>query len=257
MPGTVLGLLLLLAAAAPGFVYTGQVERRVTRRPRSDFRELAETVLVGSATTIMALLLVLALGLTLGLVTDENWAAFVRDPSLYLATRPQDAAGVLLLGLTVLLLSAAFSWVLANFQYAMRPRLVNQNASALHVALSEDPRRLDAYCTVELDDGRRLMGYVGPVSLQGDGPEHQQIVLRGSNKIGASEKRGLYHQARLDPSRAMLQADYAVLRGDSWRLLYINYVPRSRRPARSRLAAGIRRVRTSRSRLDLGSGGDN
>jgi hypothetical protein len=114
IPGNWIGLLLLLAALAPGYVFTRVAERRFPRPERSQLWELAELLVIGAAcTTIAGLVFVGINEVAHGVVIDAS--TWTRDGNAYLRSRPDLVARSIALVLLVACgVAAASAWV-ANY----------------------------------------------------------------------------------------------------------------------------------------------
>jgi hypothetical protein len=91
LPGNLLGIVLLLAAVAPGYVYVRVAERYQSRPERSALVETVELVAIGAACTTVAALLAVGLeGLVDSIVIDiSTWAS---KGNAYLRARPESVA---------------------------------------------------------------------------------------------------------------------------------------------------------------------
>jgi hypothetical protein len=114
IPGNWIGLLLLLAALAPGYVFTRVAERRFPRPARSQLLETAELLVIGAACTTVAALIFFGINEVVhGVVIDTaTWTKVGND---YLGDHPHLLAQSIGLILIVACgIAAAVAW-LANY----------------------------------------------------------------------------------------------------------------------------------------------
>lgn len=87
VPSTVVGLVLFVAALAPGYFFLRVAERFETRASRSPFLEAVELIVIGSLATTFAALLALLMG-TLFESFFLDVRAWAREGNSYLRTEP-------------------------------------------------------------------------------------------------------------------------------------------------------------------------
>lgn len=224
MPTTIVAVLVLLTAVAPGLAFVGVTERRTPLKSRSQTREVAELVVVGAASTTFvaaALLSVHFLATSLGLwrpLSRAGVTSFVNQPALRLMTHPEDA----LLAAAVLTVVLSGSWFVARAAalvfYRDRKARIDPNSTVWYKVLGREGN--DVYATVQLKDGRRIKGYVGPFDTGLDG-EAKDLSLR-------SDPDGQY--LRMSPSAnepyTQLPNRSIVINGSEIATIVVKYLPR-------------------------------
>lgn len=205
-PETIVGIVVLLAAIAPGFVFIRVVERREPRVERSPLLEAAELALVGGTTTATATLFLLAS--TRG-DPSVDFRRFLLSPRLYVANRP---ATVVLLVLGILVLSYLLAWLLGLVLVRGRPANIHPNLSVWRAAIHDSVQSSGgALAAVELDDGRVVSGIVFAYTIDPD-VEGRELALR----------RPLFARTSGVAKPTPVDADYIVIPGDKIRYLAIS-----------------------------------
>lgn len=171
MPTTLLGLAVLFGALSPGFIYLRRVEKYELRPSRSASLEAAEILVTGGAATILAGLLLTPLTLFL----ERN---FVRDwiemGSSYFTHKPFVVVGWSLC-LMVLSHVLAYGWarvVTGSSDPDLFP------GSSAWTRVLRPGKEIDTYCSVKLDDGRVLTGYVAGFDLQASESGARDLALQ-------------------------------------------------------------------------------
>src|SRR5437588_3070987 len=91
IPGTFLGVAILLGVIAPGYAYLRVAERRGVRPGRSPVLELAELAVSGTIATVASVVVVLFIGSILDNVFVDL-AVWARSGSTYVANNATSAA---------------------------------------------------------------------------------------------------------------------------------------------------------------------
>ncbi|MDQ1027115.1 hypothetical protein QF035_004697 [Streptomyces umbrinus] len=174
MPSTLVGLLAVLLAATPGYLYLFGYERRTPREALSPGREVAEMVAAGASSTLAAALGVFALAevwsalLTLEQLTAGR-RALVEHPWAALAT------GALVLGISAALCAGLGHVLGGRTAYATGNRA--RPGTVWHGVLTspcygrdEHGARVETrrFVAVHLQDGLRVEGYFERVSRDTD-----------------------------------------------------------------------------------------
>lgn len=195
LPGDPAGLVLLLAALAPGYVYVRAAERYRSRPERSVLLELAEILVIGAAcTTMSAVLVVVSATLFDGVVLDiPSWAT---EGTRYLKTRPYVLArtvGLVLTGACVV------AYVSARIVHRKQPptRLAGYTVkNGVFDGLGRDGKR--AWLALHLRNGDVVEGYLfayptgasdeeeialqRPIGLTA-GPDRSRVLLSGLDHV--------------------------------------------------------------------------
>jgi hypothetical protein len=178
LPNGVAGLLFLVAALSPGLLYHRAVMRYVPRDARSTVVEVVELATVGVLTSVLACVVVLAVGeLVPGLVTIGD----VVDDASVLRAQAWSVVGSAVLALVVSFGLAALAgrlWV----KYTAPHRRRIREGSAWAGVLAEKRDSKPAYLSVELDDGRLLEGVFRTVSVTEE-PARDALALRRPIRI--------------------------------------------------------------------------
>jgi hypothetical protein len=180
IPGTLLGALFLAACLVPGFVFLLVAERRRAQKARSTLIEVVELAGVGAVTSLIAAMLVLGFGRTLGLIDNH---ALARDPGAYVLLHPFRGLGSLAILFT---LSCLVALVAALLVFAKDARAFDPGGSAWsQVFLDDRPKEATGIAvTVELCDQRRIMGRVRTFSSELE--DSREIALTGPFRVQAT-----------------------------------------------------------------------
>lgn len=173
LPANFVGLLLLLAALAPGYVYVRVAEQRRSRPDRSALLETAEFLVIGAASTTVAVLVLVALAeRTDDLVIDlPRWA---REGSTYLEVRPYAVArsvGAVLGG------ACGLAYLGARFIHRGQPPNLVPGVT-VRAAVFEPAGRPGrrAWVAVHRKDGSVIEGYL--LAYPTGGSDAQEIALQ-------------------------------------------------------------------------------
>lgn len=183
LPGNLVGLVLLLSAVAPGYVYVRVAERYRSRPDRSALLETAEVFAIGAAcTTVAALLLVGLEDRVQGVVLDvSTWAS---HGNAYLRSRPQPAArsiGFVLGGACVI------AYVTARIVNRGRPAGIVPGITVrtgVFEPASRDGKR--AWVAVHLKNGSIVEGYL--LAYPTGGSDAQEIALQKPISLTATDQ---------------------------------------------------------------------
>lgn len=173
LPGDLVGLILLLAAVAPGYVFLRVAERYRPRPDRSALLETAEVLAIGAACTTVAALLIVGLeGAVHGVVVDvSTWS---EQGNAYLRERPYTAArsiGFALVGACVV------AYVSARIVNRGRPPGIVPGATVRAGVFEPTSRKgWRAWVAVHLKDGSVVEGYL--LAYPTGGSDVQEIALR-------------------------------------------------------------------------------
>lgn len=168
MPDTFLGLLILLAAAAPGAVYVRTVERYVPQRELSQLREVAELALIGSASTLLSIAVVI-LGASAvqrvspSTLNEIELQRLVDTPVSYLLGNWLAALLVLLAAALTLGLGCLIAWGGARLIVRKESRRIFPHFTTWYSAIGRWMDSHYVFTTVELKDGRLYSGWAGSV----------------------------------------------------------------------------------------------
>jgi hypothetical protein len=164
------GLVVLVVAAIPGYIYVCCSERRAPRQSRSGVLLAAELGFIGVLTTTAATLALAAVG------DHTGWVDVPRlfgEPRAYLAAEPERVLSSLL---ATLLLSFGLAWAASLVVHHGAPASLRPGCSVWH-QLFEPGRETEVDATVELRDGRRFQGVVHAYDIEDD-REHRDLVLQ-------------------------------------------------------------------------------
>lgn len=152
MPESVVGLLLLFAALAPGFVWVRVAERRTAQPERSTLLETAQLVSVGGLCSLASAALALWVASELGVI---DVGAVQRQGATYALLHPLRAFVVLAAAAVVALLLA---WVAARLAYSGERPSLHPGTTWRQVLGAEKERA--AVATLGLRSGRIVQGVV-------------------------------------------------------------------------------------------------
>ena len=203
IPGTALGVVFVVAAFGPGYLYLRVAERRTFRNERSGLVEAVELAVVGAFASILALLGVGAIADLTGIVGVHQ---FSDSPHVFLAHHPLRVIWVLALAL-----AAAY-----GLAYGVA-LLLNRQKPTIHPGTSwiwaMQPARTDitlmVRATVELRDGRKIEGTV--VGHTAEVAENKELLLK--EPIRAQPAPGLEAQKVPDEFIVLREADMIALSG--------------------------------------------
>jgi Family of unknown function (DUF6338) len=157
LPGDLIGVVILLAAVAPGYVYVRVAEHYRSRPERSALLETAEVVVIGAGCTTLAAGALVGIGQWVdGIVLDTS--SWIRHGNAYLRSRPD-----------LLLRSAALALVLAFLVAYVAARVVNRGRPrhivpgiAVRSGVFEAARREGkrGWVAVHLKNGTIVEGYL-------------------------------------------------------------------------------------------------
>ncbi len=198
MPSSLVGLLVLLLAGTPGYLYLFCYERRALRDVVSPAREIAELFAVGASSTLAAALVILSVA--------ELWSALLPLAGFasgldYMAHHPWQT---LTTAGAVLVLSAAICAGLGHLlggrsPYAARYRI--QPGGVWHGVLTAPcirnvrgaPVEARRFVAIHLIDGLRIEGYFDRIS-HGDDVNQRDIAL--SRPIALTPPGGLRRRSK-------------------------------------------------------------
>ena len=157
LPSDLVGLILLFAGVAPGYVYVRVAERYRSRPDRSQLLELAEVVVIGGGCTTLAALALIGLGeWAHGLVIDTT--IWTRRGNAYLHANPDLVPRSIAL---VLGLSFLFAYLLARLVVWGRPPGIAPGVSVKAGVFEPGSRRRKrAWVAVHLKNGNIVEGYL-------------------------------------------------------------------------------------------------
>jgi hypothetical protein len=173
LPGDLVGLILLLAAVAPGYVFVRVAEQYRPRPERSALLETAEVLAIGAACTTFAALLAVGLEYAMhGLVVDvSKWSS---QGNAYLRERPFTVArsiGLALVG------ACAIAYLSALIVNRGRPAGIIPGVT-VRAGVFEPAGRAGrrAWVAVHLKDGSVVEGYL--LAYPTGGSDVQEIALQ-------------------------------------------------------------------------------
>jgi hypothetical protein len=179
IPTTTAGLLLFLAAVAPGYTYQRLTERRLERPERSAWLQAVDLLCIGATCTILAIVVMLAIG---ELLPDEfvNLGRLTGSAGDLRANPWLPARS----GLLTLLLSNAIALALALLVIRLAPGATFSHGSVwtstfVRYQGSEpdgDRRGVTLYVVAQLDDGRSIGGQL-LFSERGNDADTRDIAL--------------------------------------------------------------------------------
>ncbi len=182
MPEGVVALLVVLAAASPGTVYMQTLERRLPRRTPTETRQIAELVLVGTATTVASATTWLAGMAILDLVRPSTFDLndlnqFAADPLKAVLGDWKTAAFVVVSVIVILGGSAMLAHLAARTATRDVPALLHPHHGTWYGAVGRWQATHHVFATVELEDGRIFSGYVRSTPVEDI--EGGALVLKG------------------------------------------------------------------------------
>lgn len=185
MPSTPLGVLVLLSAAAPGWVFTLILRRRRWRSKQTAIQETVELVVVGSLSTLLAAAVVTFFYHACGWIPDLDTQRLMEAPTSYVFTDPVAARLLALAFVIVLALSFALAWL---FAIAVT-KLGNQSRQKYHpdqdakfLATGHWLGRYQVYISAEMKEtGDRLKGWLQFASDPFE--EDAAVVLAGRKQV--------------------------------------------------------------------------
>jgi Family of unknown function (DUF6338) len=170
LPDTLLGLVLFVAAAGPGYVYVRVTKVRHPRDERTTLEEAAEFATFGALASAFGVVLTFLIGRQIGLLEP---ATLVRGPTAYVAAHPAAALVSLVLALTI---SYGAVWLVATRAGFDGGPTISPGESTWYAAFHRFvPRDRGVYATVSLRDGRSVAGIVSAYTIETEGV--REIVL--------------------------------------------------------------------------------
>ena len=209
IPETVVGVVVFIAGAGPGYLFVQLAERYGPRRDRSTLEEAAELLVVGSLATAVSFLL--AVG-----IVGIDATAVSEDPGRYALDHPWRL-------LALLTITIAFSyggvWLLTTrLLYGGKRREVEPGGSMWYAAFKRlVPAEHGTLVTVERKDGSAVSGLLG--SATADESEHRDLL------IIPPENRDIYSRATRDGPAVALQESFVIVRGEDIDLIAGRYLP--------------------------------
>jgi hypothetical protein len=187
IPGTALGVVFVVAALGPGYLYLRVAERRNVRHERSGLVEAVELAVVGAFASTVSLLAVTATADAVHLIDVHRLSAHWHS---YLAEHP-----LRILWLVTLALATAycFTYLAVRIMHWGQPVSIELGTAWTQAfKAARDPESgLFVYATVELRDGRQVDGVLRAHSTEvGDNRE----LLLGSPlqvRVGADQPKSL------------------------------------------------------------------
>jgi hypothetical protein len=169
-PTTLLGLVIFAASLGPGYIYERVAELRRPHTDRSALVESVEMVVIGSAFSLLAAMVVIAVANATGWLSVDR---LVDNPARYLVRR--GAAGVAAVAATVALsyIAAALAALLANRGQSVS--IYPGGNPWHHVFLKRRPTDSSAFVTVLMHDGTRIAGALAAYTLEQ--AEEREIAL--------------------------------------------------------------------------------
>lgn len=208
---TLASLVILAVTAAPGRVFERRADERAPRHFRSSFAEYIELVMIGSATSLFAVLVVV---LFAGAIGQFDLGEFFKGPGDYVKSEPWRIVGC---GFVAAVLSFVFADLAARILNP-KSKKPDQSAYRQHTIWfdsfeKERPKDKTVSVAIELSDGVQLSGILRafsptesddrelklqPFTIRRPGqavtefPEDQFLVLRESQvRYLAGEYSGL------------------------------------------------------------------
>lgn len=203
IPGTALGVVFVVAAFGPGYLYLRVAETRTFRNERSGLVEAVELAVIGAFASILALLVVGALADLTGVVRVHR---FSDSPHVFVAHHPLRVIWV-----AALALGAAY-----GIAYCIA-LILNPEKPSIHPGTSwiwaMQPARIDrslmVRATVELRDGRKIEGTV--VGHTAEVVDNKELLLK--EPIRAEPAPGTEAQKIPDEFIVLREADMIALSG--------------------------------------------
>jgi hypothetical protein len=181
MPDGLAGLLVLLAALAPGAVYVQTIERYRPRRKSPEFRQIVELAAVGSATTAVAAFAYLAVisgveAFFPDAFNSTKLSAFANSPIYTLATDWRSALFALASLALVLGASVSLAYLLARAFTAGQSARIRPGHGTWYEAMGVWQETHHIFVALEDKKGTIYSGYVRSVPLD---DEDSAIILKG------------------------------------------------------------------------------
>jgi hypothetical protein len=243
IPGTALGVVFVVAAFGPGYVYLRVAEQRSDRHERSDLVEAVELAVTGAFASTVALLAVAALADWLGLFDVH---VFSLSPHSYFAYHPLRILWLLALVLTV---AYGIAFVAAHILHRQHPANIRPGTAwtqAFRAARSLDSGLL-VRATVELRDGRKVEGTLGAHSTEI--AENRELLLKAPMRVLAGHSA--VPESLSDDTMVLREIDILAVSG---RLVQTDVMPpRNTQPWRRRIS-GLRRLRRHASEAERHGG---
>lgn len=217
MNWTVVGVLILFAAVAPGLLFVSRLRRYRVEGKRSDLEEVGTAVAVGGLATFVSASLISTLGIATGVIDSTEFGSFIDNPVAWVAMKPEEMWFVVLLvvaslalsGLSASGLPAALNWW-QSWHAETEGALVS--GDVWQRRLHPGPGKT-AWCEIVLDNGRELAGYAKDWSLPKDPSHPRDLALEDPiyqrNEAGEWVKR---------------QASFVILRSDSIKMIEVEIV---------------------------------
>ncbi|MEV4824190.1 DUF6338 family protein [Micromonospora sp. NPDC049274] len=216
MPANVVTVAVLIAALAPGFCFVQTYRRHVFADKPSPTREVIEFFGAGALATVVAGLLILALGNVVPwLVSLHDLVGDTRDLRASAWHVVASAGLVLLLSVTLCIVGGE---VLGR-RAPSRVGRINAGVMSVGVLATPSPKGREPYLAVELDDGRLVEGYLRQAAIEDD-PARRDLVLQ----------RPLFFSGTGYAERTPSPAVKLYVPGSMIRVIHISYPPVIREP---------------------------
>lgn len=179
IPNTALGLLVFLAAVAPGYLYQRIVETRVLQRQRSAWLEAVGLLCIGAACTTVSTIVILRIG-EWQPSAFTNLRTLVANRSALIANPWPAAASVL----AILTLSFILALLIAIIARQLSPRSQQRPGTVwsrtfVHyqaMGAGDDKRQRSLFVVAQLTDRRSISGQL-LYADQATEPEQRDITL--------------------------------------------------------------------------------
>ena len=238
MPASVVGVIVFLAAIAPGHLYLRCYERHATRDRRTGLREMAEMASFGALLTVIGALV------AVGAAQVSTWFYPLRavfDGANYLRDHPWAAVSSASLILGVSAVGCAVAGSLAGRRSGGGQARTSLGTPWSDVLSSIRDPQIRPYASVETADGHVIEGFVVSVAA-GEAPEARDLALRAPIMLTTRE---------LD--RHLLPSAFAIVSASNIKLVTIALVslaqsssppsvPKSPSPVSTPRPAGSRAV---------------
>ncbi|CCH18336.1 DUF6338 family protein [Micromonospora lupini] len=211
MPANVVTVAVLIAALAPGFCFVQAYRRHVFSDRPSPTREVIEFFGAGALATVVASLLILALG------NVVPWLVSLHELVVDTRTLRASAWEVVASAGLVLLLSVTLCIVAGDVLGRRAPSRVgpvNAGVMSVRALATPSPGGREPYLAVELDDGRLVEGYLRHAAIEDD-PARRDLVLQ----------RPLFFSGTGYAERTPSPAVKLYVPGSMIRVIHLSYPP--------------------------------
>jgi hypothetical protein len=214
IPETIVGIVVFAAAVGPGYAFVRIVERYGPRRDRSTLEEAAELLVVGSAATGAALLLVLWASTSAPDVGVDR-SALADEPVSYILREP----GRTLLALAIAVpLSYLLVWAATRAIYHGKAREIQAGGTMWYAAFKQlVPVDHGTLVTVERKDGSAITGLLGSATADNSSRREMLII--------APANRPIYARPNPNAAPIPLQDAFVIVTAEEIQTISGRYLP--------------------------------